>query len=317
MITMHHVHLSNIDLNLLSVLSALLHHRNVTAAANEVGLSQPATSRALSRLRDLFGDPILVRAGRRMVLTPLGVDLSEKLPHVIEGITALVAPRAFDPASANDLVRINAPDATTAVVLSKVFGVISRTAPNLRYEITNAASGRFNALAAGQIDLAIDVFEDVPSGFYQQCLMRDRIVGLARLGHPILVGVAGLEQFIEWPHIRLTTASNRLLEQYLKSHGLERTIPVSVSNFLVGASIAAETDWILAIPSGLAYRAASIYPVECFELDMKLPTHPLDLVWHERMHSNPCHRWMRDQISTIISEQIAQPDGEYGADLPV
>src|SRR5690606_7251054 len=131
--SMREVNLRNVDLNLLTVLDALLEHRSVTKAGQKLGLSQPATSRALSRLRSLFGDPLLVASGRAMIPTPRAERLMQPIKELLEGAQRLIHDAEFDPATVDEKFRINAPDATTIVVLSKVFSKISREAPNLDF----------------------------------------------------------------------------------------------------------------------------------------------------------------------------------------
>ena len=294
----------NIDLNLLKVLDELLRQGSVTEAAVAIGLSQPAVSRALGRLRIIFNDPLFVRSGRKLAPTPFALQIQAPLGKILDDTTRLVSPLKFDPKSAQDVIRINAPDATTIVVLPKVLARISTLAPGLQFVATNISKGRFNALLKGEIDLALDFFDQVPSDFHCQSLLIDRIVSIARKNHPTATGANSVNDYFKWPQIRLTTASAVLIESVLSRKKIYPRFALTVANFIVAASIVAETDWVLMIPQNLGYYAQKLYPLEVMEVPFEIPKFPLDMVWHERLERDQCHGWLRDQISTICQENF-------------
>ncbi len=297
--------LRKIDLNLLTVLDELLRQQNATRAARALGLSQPAVSRALGRLRTIFGDPLFVRSGRSFVPTLLADKLRQPLGRILEDTRALINPRRFDPAQAQDVIRINAPDATTLVVLTKVCGFLCPTAPNLRLVITNFPTGRLEALASGEIDLAIDFFEYLPRGFFSRTLMSDRLACLVRRGHPALEQGFDLEAFAGWPHIRLDTASNRRVRRIMGEHGHQLHDALSVPNVVSAAAAAAATDWLLTLPRNLAQRMSRMFPLEVIDFPLDIPRHALDQVWHERLQKDPGHIWLRDQIQRIGEAELS------------
>lgn len=301
---MHRTNLKTVDLNLLAVLDALLEARNVTRAAEAVGLSQPAVSHALARLRVLFQDPLLVRVGRNMVPTRRASELQNPVRDVLRDVRRLVDPIAFDPVMAEGRFRINTPDATSAVVLSKVLSRISRQAPRLDFVITNAAVGRFEAMSRGEIDLAIDAFDSLPDGFHREKLLRDRLVCVARSHHPVAARGLDAAAYAHWPHVNLDTASSRMLDRVLSEIGIERRSAITVSNFITAAFVVAETDWLLTLPSNLAKHVQQMLPLKILDLPFAAPEPTLDQTWHDVVHRDPRHIWLRHQIRTVIREHF-------------
>jgi DNA-binding transcriptional LysR family regulator len=305
---MREVNLRTVDLNLLTVLNALLDQRSVTKAGQKIGLSQPATSRALSRLRRLFGDPLLVSSGRSMIPTPRAERLAQPIREFLEGAQRLIHDTAFDPATVDEKFRINAPDATTIVVLSKVFSVISREAPNLDFELTSATAGRFEALIGGDLDFAIDAFPHVPRQFHRHCLIGDRLICVCRQGHPVVHDGLTKEAYASWPHATIDAAAHEILERALHGLGIRRRHAFTTTNFIAAASVVASTDWLLTLPSNLANRVASMLPLRLLELPFKSPQLSLDLLWHDRTNESSAHRWLRRRIIDVTQ-------ATFGSDL--
>ena len=298
--------IKNIDLNLLKVLDELLRQGSVTQAGEVMGLSQPAISRALGRLRILFDEPLFVRAGRKLVPTPFALQMQEPLAKILDETKLLVGPRHFDPATAQDIIQINAPDATTLVVLSEVFSIISHTAPGLKFVVSNVSEGRFEGLKKGEIDLAIDFFDKIPAEFYRQPLLRDRMVYLARQGHPITKKrKLKIDDCFDWPHIRQATASTRLVEDMLGRRDIYPDYALTVPNFIVGASAAAGTDWLMMIINTLGRYTQRLYALDIVEVPFEIADIGLDLVWHERFDRDPCHTWVRRQIINTCQDNFA------------
>ena len=235
----------------------------------------------------------------------LAQKLRLPLNHILEDTRALINPQEFDPAQARDVIRINAPDATTWVVLTQVCSFLCHTAPHMQLVITNFPSGRFEALAKGEIDLAIDFFEHLPRGYFSRSLMSDHLACLVRRGHPALADGFDLDAFVAWPHIRLDTASNRRVRRIMSEHGRQLHDALSVPNIFSAAAAAANTDWLLTMPSNLARRMSRMFPLEVIDFPLDIPPHPLDQVWHERLQKDPCHGWVRDQIQRIGEAELS------------
>lgn len=302
---MHGENIRNLDISLLAALNALLETGNVTAAAEMLGLSQPAVSHALARLRLLFGDPLLVRSGRQMVATRRALELREPVRSILADVRKLVDPPVFDPAGASGTFHVNAPDATTIVVLGTVLNRISRQAPQLDFVVTNVPTGRFDAMARGEIDLAIDSFASLPAGYHREPLIQDRLVCIARRGHPVVKRGLDIKAYCRWPHANLATASGELLDSHLAEAGIRRRTAITVSNFITAASIVAETDWLLTLPNTVARYIRKLLPVAMLKLPFPFPELSLDQAWHPRAHHDIRHAWLRNQISSIVKGRVA------------
>lgn len=298
---MRHGNLRNIDLNLLVILEALLSTNNVTSAARELGLSQPAASRALSRLRQLFDDPLFVRSGLAMVPTPLAISLIGDVNNILDKTRDLLASRDFEPGSASNNFRIDSPDATIAVLFSKVLKSVRILAPGMSFTFSNQTVGRLDALATGEIDLAIDLYEEVPKGYHRKSLIDDHLVCIARQDHEAIQEVLSMGTYSCCAHVGMQTSSGRKLEKSLQKRDIKLRYAVRVSNFASAAAIVADTDLLLSLPRNVAYLLKPMFPISIYEMPISLPRHPLDLVWHERVHHHPAHVWIREQITKMVA----------------
>lgn len=312
---MREINLRQVDLNLLTALDALLQHGSVTLAGRQLGLSQPATSRALARLRDLLGDPLLVSSGRAMLPTPRALRLREPVRRLLDDVRSVIHQPEFEPASVDGCFRINAPDATTIVVLSRVFAEVAREAPGLDFEVTSTTAGRIEAMSSGELDFAIDAFPRLPSHFERRRLIWDRLVCVCRRGHPAAAKGLSSAAYGSWPHVTIDAAAHDILEAALKRQGIHRRHSFKTTNFIAAASIVAGTDWLLTLPSNLARRVATMLPLDIVDLPFEAPKLSLDLVWHERLDRDPAHRWLRSRI-VAITEASFPPDLDAARKAP-
>lgn len=301
---MHKVDLKKVDLNLLVALDALLREQSVTRAGERIGRSQPAMSRALARLRTLFGDPLLVASGRRLVPTPRALDLADRLAHALETVGDLLDTTAFDPATADTAFRINAPDATVMLLLSEVLARTAVTAPGITFTIHSAASGQLEGLDRGDLDLAIDTFIDAPDRFCRQSLYENRLVCVLRRGHPALDKPFGKKDFSAWPHVWIDSATSRAFDLMLERQGVKRTCAVRITSFMTGATVAARTDYLLVLPVLVAARACELLPLETLELPFRIQRLTLDQLWHPRCQHDPAHEWLRTMIFKIAQTSL-------------
>ena len=164
-IDMHRMHLHEIDLNLLTLLEALFATKSVTQAGDRVGLSQPAASRALGRLRRTLGDPLFVRGDTGLIATPRAEGLREPLTRALSGIRDVVAPQRFDPKTATGAIRLVIPDVDAATLVPRLLGAFATQAPGIDIEVPPRRPSTLAMLVAGDADLAIGVFDTAPAGF--------------------------------------------------------------------------------------------------------------------------------------------------------
>jgi DNA-binding transcriptional LysR family regulator len=309
-VAMHTVHLAAIDLNLLVTLDAILRERSVTRAAAEVGLSQPAMSRALGRLRDLFDDPLLVRSGHRMVPTPRALELAAPLAACLDGIRrTLDPPGVFDPKLARRAFVVSALDTTQAVVLPALLERVARnraegielsTAP-LRSE-----SETFAQLVSGRHDFAIGRFESLPPGIQRALLYRDRIVCVLRRDHPRIRARLTLKRYLAESHLAAEsfTPIERpfTIESLLAQQGLERRVVGRVENLAMAPFVVARTDLLCSAPLRTILPFAEGLGLRVLELPFAAPAFDLHLAWHERNDRDGGHIWLRDLILDLFRD---------------
>ena len=298
----HDPKLSAIDLNLLVVLRALLRERHVTRAARELGLSQSAASHALARLRELYGDPLLVRSGRSLELTPRALDI---LPLLERGLLELEgsvrAPPPFDPRKARLTLRLIAADYSQAVFFGPLLSLVQREAPGIDLHVMGEAGG-LEQLEAGTTDFALLPKEQVPRTFSQRRLFSDGFTCMLRRGHPALQRKRlSLEQYLELGHLLISPGGSPggLVDAELAQRGLSRRVVLHVPSFLVAPLVVAETDLISTGPERLFRRMSERFPIVLLPPPLKLARFDLCMVWHARHDRNPAHGWLREAIVRV------------------
>lgn len=295
------LNLRQIDLNLLVALHALLDERSVTGAADRLGLSQPAMSRMLARLRLVFDDPLLVRMGREMVPTPRAQAVAGPLRHLLAEAKELIRPDHFDPAAVADTVRIMASDAATEAVAAPWAAAVTADAPGLRFDIVPLTVDVETALARGTVDFAIDVFPDPAESCRVRHVFVDRFACVVRAGHPILAEGLTPEAYAALDHIAVTETGAFLtvLEPDLARLGVRRSIKFYTTSMAMAPFVASQTDWIATVPSARARRSVKRFGVEMLPLPYPVRDFPLSVLWHERTDASPLHRWMLGRLPTV------------------
>lgn len=285
------------DLALLASLDALLQEGSVTGAARRVGLSTPAMSHALARIRERLGDPILVRSGRGMLLTPRALALK---PQVHTAVTE--ARRALEPESPfvpRELSRTFVVHATD-YVLTILGGAVDRTlrdeAPKACLRFVPNTSDDPTLLRDGGSDLAVGIYGDLPQEMRHRTLLTDRFVCVVRRGHPVLKRRLTLDAFVELPHIQVAPRGKPggYLDDVLHARGLSRTVARAVPYFVTALQLAAETDYVLTISERIAKRFADPLSLALVDVPLKLRPYALSLVWHPRVDSDAAQRFLRD-----------------------
>ena len=296
---MHDSKLSAVDLNLLVVLRALLTQRNVTRAAREVGLSQSAASHALGRLRDLYADPLLIRSGRGLELTPRAAELLPQLERgLLELERSLQAPPAFDPQRARYSLRIGSADYIQAVLLAPLKALLRAQAPGIDLQCTSYPD-LLEPLESGSIDVALTVRGKWPARYREQPLFSDGFVCMVRLGHPVLRHKRlTLRRYLELEHLLVAPGGKpgSFVDAQLARRGLSRRIALQVSSFLVAPQVVVETDLISTGPERLLRSLKSHYPIELLPTPLSIPRFEVCLLWHTRLDHDPAHAWMRQAI---------------------
>ncbi|SDF33571.1 transcriptional regulator, LysR family [Massilia sp. PDC64] len=305
-INMRQVDLSGIDLNLLKLFEALVRERSVTQAGLRLGLSQPAASRALGRLRTMLGDRLVVRGKSGLELTPRGEALAGRVSRLLDDARGIVAPAVFDPASATGRITIAAHDHLSLVVLGDLIARFEQQAPALSLHIAQPAGDNVRLVEQGLADLALGTFERLPGSLYRRGLYTDRFVCLVRAGHPAVTRGLGLEDYVALRHATVTISGvgESAVDVALSARGLTRRVALRVPHFIAGAMLVADSDMILTLPGRLARRMAEKLPIALLDLPLEVAPLAPSMIWHERCHGDPAHVWVRQQLVDIVASFV-------------
>ena len=298
---MRRVDLSNFNLNLLLALDGLLSQRSVTAAAKRVRVTPSAMSHSLSELRDLLGDPLLVRSGRGMVLTPRAEALVGPVHTLLMDAERLLGGGpTFDPATTARRFVIAAADFLATLLMPALLDAAAREAPGTSLEIV-PSSRRGNAwlLETGDVDLALGAIVDEAPGIRRMDLLTDGFSCAARQGHPRIDGALDLDSYVQTPHLLITLgddAGPTCVDQALKKLGRKRHVAARVRYFMAAPLIVARSDLILTGPSTLIRYFAELVPLQVLRPPIDLPTYPEEAYWHQRFDEDPAHTWLRNLV---------------------
>jgi len=295
------------DLGLLVSLDALLQEGSVTGAARRLGLSTPAVSHALARIRARPGDPILVRSGRGMLLTPRALALKPQVHQVVKDARRTLEPdRPFVASELSRTFIVHATDYVLTVIGGAVDRILRQEAPKVCVRFVPNTPDDPALLREGGSDLAVGIYGELPQEMRHRQLLTDRFVCVLRQGHPAASGRLTLEQFVRLLHLQVAPRGKPggYLDDVLLARGYTRTVARAVPYFLTALQLAAETDYVLIVSERIAKRYAVQLGLRLFEVPVKLRPYALSLVWHPRLDADAGHRFMRD-VFTRASRQSA------------
>ena len=299
-----YIHLVNIrdkDLNLLSIFRVVWEERNVSRAAKRIGLSQPAVSNALGRLRTNLGDPLFVRVPRGVTPTPFAEELAPRLLSALRDLEELFAPsEELDPASLEERLVIAGSDYYGQFVLPELIAWLAVHAPRVTV-IARSLQGRFpqQELQRGEIDVAIGgFFRDLPDGFYRQRLFAEHFVVLVREDHPVLQRPWSIEEYCALDHLLISPQGDLrgAVDAVLAERGLERRVVAGIDNFFTPGWVVARSDLVLTAPYHLAKHYSSFLPLAQLPVPFELPGFSVVQCWHERTHLDAVRKWFRQRI---------------------
>lgn len=299
--------LGGIDLNLLVAFDALLTEVNVTRAAKRVGLSQPAMSHALNRLRSLFEDPLLVRTARGMVLTPRAQQLQTPLREALGRIeTVLDKTETFDPATAQRRFTLAGLDYVEFVMLPPLLEYLSKHAPGIDLFVVALHQDVSPMLESGEVDLSLGVNRPAAPGIYQQKLFQERFVCLVRKDHPEVKRSLSLEQYVRLDHLLVAPQHQAhrggYVDAALAQRGLRRRIALAVPHFLVAPLVVSRSNLVFTVPERIARAYTELLPLRSLPVPLELNGFSMMQHWHERNHRDPAHVWLRTVIADLAKE---------------
>ena len=315
--------MSESDLNLLIALDALLEEGSVVGAAHRLGLSASAMSRTLTRLREATGDPLLVRAGRAMVLTPHAQALRERTRNAVHEARAVLLPSATEPdfATLQRTFTIRANDGFVEAFGAPLIAAATAVAPFVRLRFAPKTQKTSAYLREGSADLEIGVLGEMGPEIRVQALFRDRFVGVVRKGHPLaLERGPGAERYVAFGHV-VASRSGRgsgPVDVALAALGLERTIVAVVPSFPAALAVARASDLIALVPGSFLcnYReqpqeqqdelreSPQSAGIHVFELPVTTEKITVSQMWHPRIEADPVHRWLRQLVLTVCRQRV-------------
>lgn len=291
--------LRRLDLNLLVTLDVLLKERNVTRTAQRLNLSQPSVSVHLAKLRDVFNDPLLLPGPRGMLPTAKALELREPLQHALEALEHAVSPsRAFNPLDATRTWRIAATDYSESTVLLPALAKLRTDAPHTQVAVVEMSPMRIaRQLEEGDIDLAFHTTDGSLSSLRRRPLFTEHYVLAARSGHPRLKRKPTLAQFCSLDHVIVSPDGGGFFggtDRVLSSMGLSRRVVLSVPHFLFMMAALVNTDMVAMLPERLVRNVPALQTVEP---PVQVQGFEMSMFWHERVHRDPAHRWLRELIA--------------------
>ncbi|HVL37735.1 MAG TPA: LysR family transcriptional regulator [Burkholderiales bacterium] len=298
------MNVAGVDLNLLRVFDAVLRERGVTAAAARLGLTQPAVSNALARLRAHFGDALFVRTPAGMDPTPFARGVAEPVRQALALLeSALAHGPGFDPGSATRAFRFYMSDLGQVEFLPPLVERVQRAAPGVRLEAAAADLEHIaDALGAGALDLAVGFLPSLGPPVQRRALFRDPYVCLMRAGHPAAGKTLTRKRFLEAAHVLVTYrgGGHRVIEEALERAGAGRRIALRVPHFTVVPMVLERTDLILTLPARVARVYERSGSFKSLPPPVPMPAAEVAVHWHERFEADPGNRWLREQVIELF-----------------
>lgn len=293
------VNLERFDLNLLRVLDALLAERQVSKAARRLGLSQPAVSSALARLRDALRDPLLVRRGNRMSLTPLAQELEPRVARALDDIgTALNTAIAFVPRTTRRVFRVGADDYASLVLLAPLAGHIRAEAPHAVLEVLPFEDAFEQRLASRDWDLAVADRWALRAWRHCDVLLHETFVSIARADHPRLGRNVTLESFLAEDHALVSRRGRTrgVVDARLDELARQRRVALTLPHYLAAAAMIAETDLVMTLPRRVVERYCALDDVRLFATPLALDGFDVAAAYHPRSDGDRAITWLRNLL---------------------
>jgi DNA-binding transcriptional LysR family regulator len=297
------MNLRNVDLNLLVAFDALMIELHVTRAALRCGLSQPAMSSTLRRLRTLFGDELLVRTTGGMEPTRRARTLAEPVRQVLQEITRLIAAeRSFDASRSNRSFTMRMGDLHDVLILPNLMARLDREAPGIFLRVVHLPPEQtVAALEAGEIDLGISTGLDHPKTISSTPIYRDRIVCVFRKGHPTARLPMTLENFLQLRHVKIAQSptDTRFVDDAIARLGRSRNVVLNVQHWLGAPEIVRGTDLVSVMWERMASRFSQDDSLTLVELPFALQPFDFRVYWHRRHNGDPAHLWLRQVVVDV------------------
>ncbi len=307
------------DLNLLLYFDALLQERNVTRAAQQLGITQPALSNGLKRLREMFDDPLLIRSSEGMTPTERAIELQPQVREVLSQISSILQPeQQFIPADSHRVFRVMASDYAEATLFPLLVKRMRELAPNIVLDILTPSDISFRDLEQGKVDMAINRFDHMPQSFHQVTLWRDSFSCLLNRNNPA-VEAFDLQTYLQSSHIWVSKTGIGVgfgmspdkpsglgwIDQVLNQMGHKRSISIFTRHYQVPALIIGDNDLIATLPSRVAQLQINNPEIVILEAPFEIPKFELKMAWSPLLQHNAAHRWLRSTINEVANQLTA------------
>lgn len=309
--------LSDLDLNLLLVFHHLVHERRVSRVAEALGLSQPAVSNALRRLRDALGDELFLRTPTGMAPTPYAMQLAEPVAQALQTLQGALNVRAsFDPARSERCFTLAMTDVGEIYFLPVLMDALAHQAPGVTLRCVPVADTTLREdMASGRVDLALGSLPQLQAGFFQQALFHQRYVALMREGHPLAARhTVTAAAYRQAAHVRVVSAGtgHGQVEAALDRLGVARTVQLTVPHYVALGHVLGSTDLLATVPERLAGRVLAPHRLVARPLRLKLPVSTIAQLWHSHLHRDPGHQWLR----SLVAEHFGRSANETASRGP-
>lgn len=292
-----------IDLNLLAAFDALVNERNVTRAAAHVGVSQPAMSAALSRLRTLFNDQLFLRSAHGLLLTPKARDLAEPVSQALKQIEEALLPKPrFEPANASITFTLGLSEYPAFVLLPIIVKAMENHGKGISLAVHGVGSrdSAVDLLDAGTIDVAIGAPPSIAEKrILTQTIMRDEFITIVRRDHPDVTNGMNMQTFLKLTHLLVSPEGDRygMVDQALIHLGKRRTLGLTLPQMFAAPSVVAQTDMVSTVLKRIAQHSCDWRKLAAYPPPVAMPEINYDLMWHRRNDTHPAQQWLREQIA--------------------
>ncbi|WP_230629830.1 LysR substrate-binding domain-containing protein [Sphingomonas sp. Leaf37] len=294
------------DLNLLPIFVALLEERSVTRAAERLGMTQPALSNALARLRLMLGDQLFIRERYGILPTPVALAIAPTIAEALSRLDdAVLGQQAFDPATTERLLTIAPNGYVEFVLVPAIVARLQRVAPGIRLRLTPYGNDLSETgVVSGTTALVLGRIIDPPDNLVVQHVMDEGLACVVRADHPTVDDTITREQFETLKHVNIVPPGRMRagLFQALAQQELKRDVAISVTNFFAVAEMIAVTDYCATLPDLICRRLRHDPRLKVLAAPVDLGTFPVEMAWHVRYRHDPAHRWLRELIGEVIVE---------------
>lgn len=310
------MNLKNIDLNLLVYLDALLSTRNVTQAAESMGISQPAMSNGLRRLRELFADPLLIRSKEGMNPTERALELQPIIREIVASVEMAVEPdKGFDPAVANRVFRLSVSDYTECTLMPPLLKRMDSIAPNITLDILTPSDVSYKDVEGGNVDLVINRFDDLPQSFHHKTIWRDGFSCMISRHNPIREQF-DLNSYLQANHVWVSKTGMGIgvgvkpdavqklgwVDDALARLGKQRRIRLYTRHYQAAMQLAELRDLVITLPSKSAKLQKDNAEVMILPPPFEIPEIELKMAWSSLQQHNPANQWLRGLIAEVATE---------------